>query len=122
MSSLVFKTLGSGFEITFGQANLGMIDLEVDGFYHWFPPTSRPGTFMSAWILRDILGMLDKLNRLQECNAAAACLTPERAASLRKLFDVEGQKPYSMEELESTKFTRVGNSNMGQIKIYRRGH
>lgn len=104
MNKLVFQTLGSGYEITFNQANLGMIDLEVDGFYHWFP-AFKPGTFVSAWILRDILAMLDRLNCMQKCNEEAARMTPERAATLRKLFDVEGQKPYSMEELESTKFT-----------------
>lgn len=87
--------------------HFGMIDKEVDGLYYWHLDYEviYEGSIFPAWVLRGIADEIDKLNLVEECNEAAARLTPERAASLKKLFDVEGSKPYSMTELESTKFT-----------------
>lgn len=121
MNKLTFKVLGSGFLILmpatdlpepYNAVHFGMIDKEVDGFYYWCPDKDAisKGTIFPAWVLRGIADEIDKLNLVQECNEAAARLTPDRAAALKKLFDVEGKKPYSMGDLEATKFTRSGQN------------
>lgn len=122
MNKLTFKVLGSGFLILMPATDLpapiigvhfGMIDKEVDGLYYWYPDQKAiyEGTIFPAWVLRGIADEIDKLNLVEKCNEAAARLTPERAASLKKLFDVEGSKPYSMTELESTKFAGCSVDN-----------
>lgn len=95
-----------------------MIDKQVDGFYYWTPDREDvwKGSVFPAWLLRGIADEIDKLNKENEEEPSREELLDKyyrdkRTEQLKTLLDVEGQKPYSMEELESTKFAGCSVDN-----------
>lgn len=77
MSELIFRILGSGYQILmpardlpapFKAVQLGMIDRCVDGFYYWYPDKQdvARGSIFPAWVLREIADKIDRLNESEK--------------------------------------------------------